>query len=82
MIPDKIELNKTIVNKIVEIRGKLGLSSYQLSEKMGKSKFWLNNVENNKTKNISKDDLVNILSYIYDERNEIENTIEKLNIPL
>lgn len=34
------------------------LTAYQLSEKIGKNKSWLPNIENHRTKNISKDDLI------------------------
>ena len=61
MIPEKIELTKVIKSIIANSRKDTGLSSYDFSEKIGKSKYWISNIENGKAKFIAKEDLCLII---------------------
>lgn len=54
MIPNKIEVSKKIRDLIQECRKETGLSSYDYSEQIGKSKYWLANIESKKVKYIAK----------------------------
>lgn len=79
MIPDKVELTRGIKSIIVGSRKDTGLSSYDFSEKIGKSKYWFANLENGKSKYVTKDDLFSIIRLaknINDE--EIENLIQNI----
>lgn len=57
MLPDKIKLTDEYIDLIVKKRKEHDFTAYQLSEKLGKNKSWLPNIENHRTKNISKEDL-------------------------
>lgn len=72
MATDKIEITNRLRNNIIEIRKERGLSSYNLSEKSGHSKFWLQNIESGKTKKISKPDLISIYKVLYETDNDSE----------
>lgn len=60
MATDKITITDRLRFDIIENRKSRGLSSYELSEKVGNghSKFWLQNIESGKTKKITKQDLI------------------------
>lgn len=58
MFPSKIKLTPDYINLIIQKRKDHDLTAYQLSEKIGKNKSWLPNVENRRTKNISKEDFL------------------------
>ena len=62
MPTEKILISNRLRLDIMERRKNIGISSYELSEKIGNghSKFWLQNIESGKTKKIAKDDLVKI----------------------
>ena len=64
MLADKIKITDELIELIVCARKEHNLTAYQLSEKVGKNKSWLPNIENKRTKNISKEDL---LSYLFEE---------------
>lgn len=57
MFPEKIKITDELIQLIIDTRKKYNLTAYQLSEKIGKNKSWLPNIENRRTKNISKSDL-------------------------
>ena len=67
-------------NDIIERRKENALSSYELSEQSGHSKFWLQNIESGKTKKISKDDLLSIYKVLFqaDSDDEILDEVEKI----
>ena len=46
MFPDKIKITDDLIKLIVDTRKEHNLTSYQLSEKIGKNKSWLPNIEN------------------------------------
>ena len=52
VFPTKIKLTDDYIALIVTERKKHNLTAYQLSEKIGKNKSWLPNIENHRTKNI------------------------------
>ena len=58
MFPEKIKLTREYIDLIIKKRKEHNLTAYELSEKIGKNKSWLPNIENNRTKNISKDDFL------------------------
>lgn len=58
MFPEKIKITDELIHLIVNTRKEYNLTAYQLSEKIGKNKSWLPNIENRRTKNISRDDLI------------------------
>ena len=58
MFPDKIKITDDLIKLIVDTRKEYNLTAYQLSEKIGKNKSWLPNIENKRTKNISREDLI------------------------
>lgn len=62
MFPEKIKLTDEYIDLIIKERKKHGFTSYQLSEKIGKNKSWLPNIENHRTKNISKKDFLLIFN--------------------
>lgn len=57
MFPEKIKITDELIRLIIETRKAHDLTAYQLSEQIGKNKSWLPNIENRRTKNISRDDL-------------------------
>lgn len=61
MPQDKIRITKHLIEFIIFKRKELNMTAYQLSEKIGKNKSWLPNIENKRTKNISKNDLCLLL---------------------
>lgn len=80
MANNKIAITNNLRLDIIERRKNLGLSSYDLSEKIGNghSKFWLQNIENGKTKKIAKNDLVKIYMILEktDDPDDAIDTIE------
>lgn len=60
MFPDKIKITDDLIKLIVDTRKEYNLTAYQLSEKIGKNKSWLPNIENKRTKNISREDLISL----------------------
>ena len=62
MANEKISITNNLRLDIIERRKNMGISCYDLSEQVGNghSKFWLQNIENGKTKKIAKDDLIKI----------------------
>lgn len=58
VFPDKIKITDDLIKLIVDTRKEYNLTAYQLSEKIGKNKSWLPNIENKRTKNISREDLI------------------------
>ena len=76
MATEKIAITDKLRNDIIERRKQEALSSYELSEKSGHSKFWLQNIESGKTKKISKSDLLSIykiLLYTDDSEDVIDD---------
>lgn len=57
MFPEKVKITDELISLIIETRKAHDLTAYQLSEKIGKNKSWLPNIENKRTKNISREDL-------------------------
>lgn len=60
MFPNKIKITDDIKKLIVDVRKEHNLTAYQLSESIGKNKSWIPNIENDRTKNITKEDLFKI----------------------
>lgn len=58
MFPDKIKITDELIKLIIDTRKEHNLTAYQLSEQIGKNKSWLPNIENKRTKNISREDLI------------------------
>ena len=82
MATEKIAITDKLRNDIIERRKQEALSSYELSEKSGHSKFWLQNIESGKTKKISKSDLLSIykiLLYTDDSEDVIDDVEQILN---
>lgn len=69
MFPEKIKLTDELIQLILDTRKKCDLTAYQLSEKIGKNKSWLPNIENRRTKNISKSDLYLLFKDFADKEN-------------
>lgn len=69
MFPEKIKITDELIQLIIDTRKKHDLTAYQLSEKIGKNKSWLPNIENKRTKNISRSDLY----LLFNEFSEKEN---------
>ena len=82
MANEKIAITDNLRLNIVERRKKIGISSYELSEMIGNghSKFWLQNIENGKTKKITKSDLIKIYMILQktDDPDDVIDTIEQL----
>ncbi len=82
MATEKIIVTDDLRLNIIERRKNMGISSYELSEKIGNghSKFWLQNIESGKTKKISKDDLIKIYMILEktDDLEDVIDTIEQL----
>lgn len=57
MFPEKIKITDDLIKLIIDTRKEHDLTAYQLSEKIGKNKSWLPNIENKRTKKISRNDL-------------------------
>ncbi len=78
MFPNKIALTDEYIDLIVKERKKHGITAYNLSQKIGKNKSWLTNVENHRTKNISKTDFLDIFKeFAKEESLDVEKYIIK-----
>lgn len=62
MFPDKIKIIDEYIDLIIRIRRENNLTAYQMSEMIGKNKSWIPNIENKRTKNISKNDFLLIFN--------------------
>ena len=69
MFPEKIKITDELIQLIIDTRKDHNLTAYQLSEKIGKNKSWLPNIENRRTKNISRSDLYLLFKNFADEEN-------------
>lgn len=69
MFPDKIKITDDLIKLIIDTRKEYNLTAYQLSEKIGKNKSWLPNIENKRTKNISKEDLITLFKDFAKDKN-------------
>lgn len=58
MFANKIKLTDEYIKLITKTRKEHNITAYQLSENIGKNKSWLSNIENHRTKNITKNDLL------------------------
>lgn len=58
MFPEKMKITDDLIKLIKDMRKEYNLTAYQLSEKIGKNKSWLPNIENKRTKNITREDLI------------------------
>lgn len=67
MFPEKINITDDLIKLIIDTRKEHNLTAYQLSEKIGKNKSWLPNIENKRTKKISKNDLYLLFKSFADE---------------
>lgn len=78
MATDKIIITDQLRYNIIEKRKNRGISSYDLSERVGNghSKFWLQNIENGKTKKITKKDLIALYMAMDDDVDEDDATFE------
>lgn len=70
MLPDKIKITSELIQTIVSKRNDLGLTAYQLSEKLNKNKSWIPNIENMRTKNINKEESILLFSYLLNTSND------------
>lgn len=78
MFPKKIKLTDEYIDLIIKKRKEHDFTAYELSEKIGKNKSWLPNVENHRTKNISKEDLLLIFKNFAKKENlDVEKYIIK-----
>lgn len=78
MFEDTIKITQEYIDLIVTKRKEHNLTAYQLSEKIGKNKSWLPNIENRRTKNISRDDLILLFKDFAKEENmDVEEYILK-----
>ena len=69
MFEDTIKITQEYIDLIITKRKEHNLTAYQLSEKIGKNKSWLPNIENRRTKNISRDDLILLFKDFAKEEN-------------
>lgn len=78
MFAEKIKLTQDYIDLIVKKRKEHHLTAYELSEKLGKNKSWIPNIENHRTKNISKENLFLIFdSFAKEEDMDTEKYILK-----
>lgn len=69
MFPEKITLTDDLIQLIIDTRKKNNLTAYQLSKEIGKNKSWLPNIENKRTKTITKSDLYAIFEKSANQEN-------------
>lgn len=69
MFANKIKLTDAYLDLIVQKRKEHAFTAYQLSEYIGKNKSWLPNIENHRTKNITKEDFLLIFHDFAKEEN-------------
>lgn len=72
---EKIDITDKLRKNIIELRKNNSLSSYDLSESSGHSKYWLQNIESGKTKKIKKSDLISIYKILLND--DTENTVSE-----
>lgn len=78
MFPPKIKLTEEYIDLIVKKRKENRLTAYELSEKLGKNKSWIPNIENHRTKNIASEDFLLIFEDFAKKENlSTENYIIK-----
>ncbi len=58
MFAEKIKLTDAYLDLIIQKRKEHSFTAYQLSEHIGKNKSWLPNIENRRTKNITKEEFL------------------------
>jgi transcriptional regulator with XRE-family HTH domain len=82
MFPEKIKITDELIQLIIDTRKAHNLTAYQLSEKIGKNKSWLPNIENRRTKNISRNDLILLFKdFAKDKNMEAEEFVIKYLSP-
>ena len=82
MFPDKVKITDDLIKLIIDTRKEYNLTAYQLSEKIGKNKSWLPNIENKRTKNIFKEDLLLLFKdFAKDKNMDVEDFIIKYISP-
>ena len=81
MFPEKIKITDELIQLIIDTRKEHNLTAYQLSEKIGKNKSWLPNIENRRTKNISRSDLYLLFKNFADEENHQPEQYIVKNLP-
>lgn len=76
----KIDITDKLRKDIVTSRKNKSMSSYDLSELSGHSKYWLPNIESGKTKRINKADLISIYKVLMESSDDTDvlDYIEKL----
>lgn len=67
MLRDKILLTDQIRKFMRDERHLTGKSAELVSEEIGKSKGWLAHLENGRTKSISRDDFIKLISYLRED---------------
>ena len=78
MFANKIKLTQDYIDLIVKKRKEHQLTAYELSEQLGRNKSWIPNIENHRTKNISKENLLLIFdSFAKEENMDTEKYILK-----
>jgi transcriptional regulator with XRE-family HTH domain len=82
LFPDKIKITDDLIKLIIDTRKEYNLTAYGLSEKIGKNKSWLPNIENKRTKNIFKEDLILLFKdFAKDKNMDAEDFIIKYLSP-
>lgn len=74
---EKIAITDKLRKNIIELRKNKSLSSYELSESSGHSKYWLQNIEAGKTQKIKKSDLFSIYKILLDGKAENESDVSE-----
>ena len=69
MFAEKIKLTDAYLDLIIQKRKEHSFTAYQLSEHIGKNKSWLPNIENRRTKNITKEEFLSIFQDFAKEEN-------------
>lgn len=78
MFADKIKITQDYVDLIVKKRKEHNLTAYEFSEMLGKNRSWIPNIENHRTKNLSKENLLLIFrSFAAEEGLDTETYIIK-----
>ena len=70
MKENNVFISKRMISHIKERRQELSLTAYDLSEKCRHGKYWINNIENGRTKTISQDDAMLIFKVLDDIEHE------------
>lgn len=69
MLANKIKLTDEYIDLIIKKRKEHTYTAYHLSEHIGKNKSWLPNIENRRTKSITKEDFLLIFRDFAEEEN-------------